>query len=128
MRNQKIASHKPRDYDIVNLHGAELKEPENNKVKAPLRNIYNPINNQPLPDFHFRNRDVRLPHSYNFKKISPEGRDFNIVTGEFHEDHGEKEANLIEKQNRKIQDKYQKSHVYDKIYGRYYDPHEQEEH
>ena len=53
---KKFANKNAREYDIVNLHGSESarkrdKEKLENspKVKAPLRNAYNPINNQPLP-------------------------------------------------------------------------------
>lgn len=40
-----------RKYDIINLHGStdNINVNENSKVRGPIRNLYNPINNQPIP-------------------------------------------------------------------------------
>lgn len=46
-----VGRNNQRNYDIINLHGADnTNRNENNfKVRNPIRNLYNPINNQPIP-------------------------------------------------------------------------------
>lgn len=51
----------------MNLHGyegdtsLEASMSANTKKLGPIRNAYNVINNQKLPDFHFKNREMKLP-------------------------------------------------------------------
>jgi hypothetical protein len=49
-----------RPYDIVNLHEnfseKQCKDEGVNKKLGPLRNAYNIINNQRLPEIYFKNR------------------------------------------------------------------------
>lgn len=54
--------------------------------------MYNPINNQPLPDSYFMGKSMRLPVERTFKNIKPGPRDFNIVTGNYHEHNLERKA------------------------------------
>lgn len=99
----------------------------NSKVKAPIRNAYNPINNQALPDFYYKNRDLRLPRHYNFKKISPEQRDFNIVTGDYCEENEQKLARDQREKEKKILEKLNKTRSFNPVFSRYYDSSKQEE-
>ncbi len=84
-----VGRNNQRRYDIINLHGVDnMNVNENNyKVRSPIRNLYNPINNQLIPQNFYRNRELRLSPEKNFKNIKPEGRDFDIVTGIYLYDH-----------------------------------------
>ncbi len=46
-----VGRNNQRRYDIINLHGVDnMNVNENNyKVRSPIRNLYNPINNQLIP-------------------------------------------------------------------------------
>lgn len=46
-----VGRNNQRKYDIINLHGVDnMNENEKNfKVRNPIRNLYNPINNQLIP-------------------------------------------------------------------------------
>lgn len=103
LRQKATGKHNMRDFDIITLHGSKKQEKnDNGKVRSPIRNIYNPINNQPIPEFYYQNRELRLSPEREFKNIKPQPRDFNIVTGQYHQDHEIKHIKDIETKDNKI--------------------------
>lgn len=62
----------------------------NSKKLGPIRNAYNVINNQKLPDFYFKNREMKLPVDRQKNLLSNNEKQYNIVTGQFKENHEER--------------------------------------
>ena len=80
-RAQSLASqfkhtHKyEKPYDIINLFPeGPASTQEAKRLMAPLRNNYNIVSNQPLPDFYFHNRELRLPVKAEFKNLHNDNR------------------------------------------------------
>jgi hypothetical protein len=79
----------------VNLHsesGREYMDPQPVKKLGPVRNLYNLINNQKLADFHFKNREIKVPVQREMNLLGNNEKDFNIVTNIYHENDDEKKG------------------------------------
>ena len=57
---------------------------------GPIRNAYNVINNQQLPEYYFKNRDIRLPIEREKRLYDYHKKDFNIVNNVYKENHEQK--------------------------------------
>lgn len=126
---QKNSTRHQKDFDIVNLHSNFKYEPvEKEKKLGPVRNAYNVINNQRLPDVYFQKREMRLPVEKTKKILGGQhNKDFNIVTGIYKEDNEERVNNEVELQTRTVTDKYWKTHNFDPVYGKFYDSAKEED-
>ena len=47
------------------------------------------------------------------------------MTGDYFENNVSRKENDVSQENQRIRRKYNQTHIYDKVYGRYYDPKEQ---
>ena len=103
MLTQKNTAKYEKEFDIVNLHSNKpYKGTQGSKKLGPVRNAYNPINNQKMPEFYFKDREVCLPREVEKKLIPSHQKDFNIVTNVYAQDHEQKVRKEVEQENEMI--------------------------
>ena len=73
----------------MNLNGVEYypedKQPDPNKKLGPVRNIYNVINNQMLPQNYLSGRDVRLSLDHPRHLVNKKNDEYDAVLGRYRE-------------------------------------------
>lgn len=117
-----------KNFDIVNLKSNESYEEKVPIRKlGPIRNAYNVINNQKIPDYFFRNREVKLPIERQKKLLENYKKEYDIVSNVYKENHEAKVKNEVEKETSQLVEKYWKTHTYDPVYGKLYDEKREEQ-
>ena len=102
-------------------------EKQAEKKLGPIRNAYNVINNQKLPDFYFEKRDMRLPVEKTKKILASHKKEFNIVSNVYTDNHEQKMQKEEVERNEEVTQKYWKTHNFDPVFGKFYDQRKEEE-
>jgi hypothetical protein len=84
------------------------------------------INNQKLPDFYFKDRDLQLPQERQKNLIDNHKKEFDIITGNYKQNHEQKIAKERQNEDLETMQKYWKTHKYDPVYGKFYDASKEE--
>lgn len=79
------------------------------------------INNQKLPDFYFKDRDLHLPQERQKNLIDYHKKEYDIITGNYKQNHEQKIAKERQNEDLETMQKYWKTHQYDPVYGKFYD-------
>jgi len=112
----------------VNLHSNEPHvEQQPSRKLGPIRNAYNVISNQKMPDFYFHNRELRLPLAREKKLLDTHKQDYDIVSNLYASDHEQRTRQELEGEAQRLSEKYWKTHGYNPVYGKFYDAQKEEE-
>jgi hypothetical protein len=69
---------------------------------GPIRNAYNVINNQKMPDYFFHNRDMRLPVEREKKLLENYKKEYDIVSNVYNEHHDQRMRSEVEKEAQQL--------------------------
>lgn len=69
---------------------------------------------------------MKLPVERSKQLLEHHHRQFDIITGTYKQDHQKKIQEEIDKETQNIYHKYAKTHNFDPVYGKFYDPSKEE--